>query len=79
MSFDPSESSAMPVQPESSASSARYSCASRPIEAAFTRSGKSFETTVTATPSFARFAAHARIRESLSPSCSPLGSTEGLE
>ena len=34
---------------------------------------------MTSTPSFARFSATARMRESLSPSCSPLGSTDGLE
>ncbi len=69
----------MPVQPESTASSARYSSASRPIEAALTRIGRSFETTVTSRPSCARFSATARMRESLSPSCSPLGSTDVLE
>jgi len=57
--------SACPVQPESTASSARYSSAGRPMDAAFTRSGRSFETTVTSRPSPARLSATARMRESL--------------
>ncbi len=69
----------MPVQPLSTASSARYSSACSPMEAAFTRSGMSFETTVTARPSVDRFSATARIRESLSPSCRPFGSADMLE
>ena len=41
----------MPVQPESTASSARYSSASRPTAEALTRIGRSLLTTVTSTPS----------------------------
>ena len=52
--------SASPVQPESTASSARYSSAARPIEAAFTRIGRSFETTVTVQPVVARGSARRR-------------------
>ena len=75
MSSAGTASSATPVQPVSTASSARYSSAVRPMEAAFTRIGRSFDTTVTSRPSFARFCATARMRESLPPSCRPLGST----
>ena len=53
---------AMPVQPESTACSARYSSAVMPSEAAFTRIGRSFETTVTSWPSWARCIATARMR-----------------
>ena len=71
--------SEIPIQPESGANSARYSSAVRPIEAAFTLMGRSLDTTVTASPSWARFDATARMRESLSPSWSPLGRTDWLE
>ena len=53
--------------------------AARPTDAAFTRIGRSFETTVTARPSAARFTATAKMRESLSPTCKPLGRTDWLE
>jgi hypothetical protein len=76
---EPRSISASPVHPESIASSALYSSAARPTEAAFTRSGRSFETTQTSSPSLARLSATARIRESLSPSCKPDGSTDMLE
>ena len=52
----------MPVQPESTASSARYSSAVRPTADALTRIGRSLETTTTSRPSAARLAATARIR-----------------
>ena len=65
----------IPVQPESTACSARYSSALMPSEAALTRIGRSFETTVTSCPSWARCIAIARIRLSLSPRRMPLGST----
>ncbi|CAI8286295.1 MAG: Uncharacterised protein [Cellulomonadaceae bacterium TMED98] len=77
-SVEPREISAIPVHPESTANSARYSSAARPTEAAFTRIGRSFETTVTARPSAARFTATAKMRESLSPTCKPLGRTDWL-
>ena len=77
--LEPRVISSMPVQPESTASSCRYSSARSPIDAALTRSGRSLETTVTLSPSLARFIATARMRESLSPSCSPDGSTDMLE
>jgi hypothetical protein len=70
-------SSAMPVNPVSTASSARYSCAGRPTEDALTRIGRSLETSVTSWPSARRFSATARIRVSLSPSRKPAGSTAG--
>ncbi len=66
----------MPVQPLEAASSARYSCAMSPIEAAFTRSGRSFETSTTSAPSAARFAATARMRLSPSVPRMPDGSVE---
>ena len=66
----------MPVQPESTASSARYSSASSPTAEALTRSGRSLVTSVTSRPSAARFRATARIRLSLSPSRKPAGSDE---
>ena len=50
-------SSVMPVQPESTASSARYSSASRPTADALTRIGRSLLTTVTSKPSADRFLA----------------------
>ena len=72
-------SSVMPVQPESTGSSARYSSAGRPIAAALTRSGMSLLTSTTSSPSAARFRATDRIRESLSPSRNPAGRTVGSE
>ena len=72
-------SSDIPVQPESTGSSARYSCAARPIEAALTRSGRSLLTSTTSSPSAARSRATDRMRESLSPSRNPAGSTVGSE
>src|SRR4029077_19877915 len=69
----------LPVQPESTGSSARYSCAARPIEAALTRSGRSLLTSTTSSPSAARLRATDRMRESLSPSRNPAGSTVGSE
>src|SRR5665647_1035149 len=70
-------SSSIPVKPESTASSARYSSARRPTAEAFTRIGRSLDTTVTSAPAAARFAATARMRVSLSPSRNPSGSTPG--
>ena len=67
----------MPVQPESGGSSARYSCAVRPMEAAFTRRGRSLLTRTTSSPSAARLRATDSIRVSLSPSRKPGGSTWG--
>src|SRR3954471_14004539 len=67
----------MPVQPESTASSARYSSASKPTADALTRMGRSLLTTVTSKPSADRFLATERIRVSLSPSRKPAGSTIG--
>ena len=75
MSALPTDNSAMPVQPESTGSSARYSCASKPTEAAFTRSGTSLLTRTTSWPSLARLRATERIRVSLSPSRKPAGRT----
>ena len=69
----------MPVQPESTGSSARYSCAASPTEAALTRSGRSLLTRTTSSPSAARLHATDRIRVSLSPSRNPAGSTCGSE
>ncbi len=46
---------------------------------ALTRSGRSLDTTTTSSPSLARLRATARMRESLSPSWSPDGSTDMLE
>ena len=66
-------SSAIPVQPDSTASSARYSSACRPTADALTRIGRSLETRVTSLPSPARLRATARMRESLSPSRKPGG------
>src|SRR5665647_1090678 len=66
--------SVIPVQPESMASSARYSSAARPQADALIRSGRSLETSVTSLPSSARFLATARMRVSLSPSRKPAGS-----
>ncbi len=57
----------MPVQPDVTASSARYSSASRPTELALIRSGRSLETTVTSYPSACRLRATARMRVSASP------------
>ena len=65
----------VPVQPESFTSSLRYSSACRPMAEAFTRMGRSLETTVTSRPSNAKFWATARIRESLSPERKPWGRT----
>ena len=72
-------SSVIPVQPESTGSSARYSWAARPTEAALTRSGRSLLTSTTSSPSAARLQATAKMRESLSPSRNPAGSTEASE
>ena len=77
MSSPDTSISEMPVQPESTACSARYSSAVMPSDAALTRMGRSFETTVTSCPSFAMFIAMARMRLSLSPSRMPEGSTVG--
>ena len=74
-----SSSSVIPVQPESTGSSARYSWAASPTEAALTRSGRSLLTSTTSSPSAARLQATDRMRESLSPSRNPAGSTEGSE
>ena len=79
MSAEVTSSSAIPVQPESGGSSARYSCAVRPMAAAFTRSGRSLLTSTTSSPSSARLQATDRIRVSLSPSRKPSGSTDGSE
>ena len=68
--------SAIPVQPLSTASSARYSSAIRPTEEALTRIGRSLLTRTTSRPSAARLRATARMRVSLSPSWKPFGSTE---
>ena len=56
--LDGTSSSAMPVQPESTPCSARYSSASRPHADALTRIGRSLETIVTSQPSSARFLRH---------------------
>jgi len=55
-------SSAIPVHPDWAGSSARYSCAVSPTDAAFTRSGRSLLTSATGMPSAARFAAHCPAR-----------------
>ncbi len=68
---------AMPVHPESIACSARYSSVASPRDAAFTRIGRSFDTTVTAAPSLAMFMATARMRLSFPPVRIPDGRTEG--
>ena len=67
----------MPVQPESTASSARYSSAASPTAEALTRIGRSLLTTVTSKPSSDRFLATDRMRVSLSPSRKPAGSELG--
>ena len=67
----------MPVQPDSTASSARYSSASRPHAEALTRIGRSLLTMVTIRPSLAMLRATARMRVSLSPSRKPAGSDVG--
>ena len=67
----------MPVQPDSTASSARYSSASSPQAEALTRIGRSLLTIVTIRPSLARLRATARMRVSLSPSRKPAGSEVG--
>ena len=72
-------SSVIPVQPESTGSSARYSWAGSPTDAALTRIGRSLLTSTTSSPSAARLAATERMRESLSPSRNPAGSTDGSE
>ena len=72
------EISATPVHPESVASSARYSSAASPMLDALTRSGRSFDTTTTSSPSFDRLSATDRIRVSLSPRRSPDGRAESL-
>ena len=71
-----SSSSVIPVQPESTGSSARYSWAASPIEAALTLSGRSLLTSTTSSPPAARLRATDKMRESLSPSRNPAGSTE---
>ena len=82
MSSSPTSSSTIPVQPESTASWARYSSAGMPTDAAFTRIGMSLETSTTSRPSAERLRATARIRESLSTPSSadvrrkPAGSTD---
>ena len=58
-------SSTNPVQPESVASSLRYSSASRPTTPALRRSGRSLVTTTTSRPSRPRLTATARMRWSL--------------
>ena len=70
-------SSRMPVQPDSGGSSARYSWAARPIEAALIRSGRSLLTRTTSAPSAARLRATDKILVSLSPSLNPAGRTDG--
>jgi|GEM_PF-6258530 len=70
-------SSAMPVHPDSITCPARYSSAVTPIEAAFTRIGRSLETSTTSLPSAARALATVRMRVSLSPSRNPAGRIEG--
>src|SRR5690606_18014969 len=50
MSSPDRSSAAMPVHPESTACSARYSSAASPSEAALTRMGRSFDTIVTCWP-----------------------------
>ena len=77
-SREPTSSSAMPVQPESTGMPGSYSSASRPTADAFTRIGRSLLTTVTCRPSAARLRATARIRVSLSPSRKPAGSSAGV-
>ena len=67
----------MPVQPDSTASSARYSSASRPQAEAFTLIGRSLLTMVTIRPSLAMLRATARMRVSLSPNRKPAGSEDG--
>ena len=67
----------MPVQPDSTASSARYSSASRPHAEALTRIGRSLLTTVTSVALVGEVAATARMRVSLSPSRKPAGSDVG--
>jgi len=68
----------IPVQPDSTTCWARYSSALMPRAAAFTRIGRSLETTVTSRPSAERLAATARIRVSLSPSRIPFGRVASL-
>ena len=60
---------AVPVQLGSPACPCRYSSATRPIAAAFTRSGMSLVTSVTSRPSAARPSATERIRASLDSAC----------
>src|SRR5580704_1811935 len=75
----PMSSSVLPVQPEPTGSSARYSCAASPTAAALTRSGRSLLTRTTSSPSAARLHATDKMRESLSPIRNPAGSTCGSE
>ena len=70
----------MPVQPvESATGCMRYSSAASPTEAAFTRSGMSLVTSVTARPSAAMFRATARMRESLLSTRNPAGNADRSE
>src|ERR1700729_1848747 len=78
MSSALTSSSVIPVQPESAGSSARYSWAVSPIEAALTRSGRSLLTRTTSSPSASRLRATDRIRVSLSPSRNPGGQYLGI-
>ena len=65
----------MPVQVGSLAWPCRYSSASRPTEAALTRSGMSLLTSVTSRPSAASPSATERIRVSFESLRKPCGST----
>ena len=66
-------SSTKPVQPESVASSLRYSSASSPTTPALRRSGRSLVTTTTSRPSRPRLSATARMRWSLAGDVSGCG------